>query len=80
MITASITIYGMVALTGGVFALLSVTAHADPDAAPTDRHEIPTFVRERVEIATEADARTRIAVPTPAHALAAGIATPEVFP
>lgn len=80
MITASIAVYGMAAMTGSVIALVSVSARADADAAPSDRHEIPTFVRERVELATEADGWTRIAAPPPAQSIPTDGAMREAFP
>lgn len=79
MITASIAIYGMAALTGSAFALLSAVARADGSVAPTDRHEIPTFVLERVELATGADRWAPTATRQVAFLSSASAAAPEVF-
>ncbi|HSD43189.1 MAG TPA: hypothetical protein VLD36_15155 [Burkholderiales bacterium] len=47
-----LALLGMLAL-----ALLLAPIHARADAGATDRHEIPTFVLERIELATGAVGR-----------------------
>jgi hypothetical protein len=51
MLGASIAMSGLALLAGGALTFASVPARADADMAPTDRHEIPAFVLQRVELA-----------------------------
>jgi hypothetical protein len=48
---------GLALLATLAFALLLAPIHARADAGATDRHEIPTFVLDRVELATRAGDR-----------------------
>ena len=43
---------GIALLAALAFALLLAPIHARADSGATDRHEIPTFVLERIELAT----------------------------
>jgi hypothetical protein len=52
MNATSIRITGLALLGAAALALLVAPIHAQAAADVTDRHEIPTFVRDRVEIAT----------------------------
>lgn len=56
---------GRVLLAAGALALVLATDFAHADGMGTDRHEIPTFVLDRTEIAARPNA--------------AAIATPEVL-
>ena len=47
--------------TAFALALLLVPVCARADDSPSDRHEIPTFVLKRTELATDTDAAARIA-------------------
>ena len=60
--------------------LLLVAAHARADDGATDRHEIPTFVRERTDLATNADGSLRADPPRAATSIAADAANPGVLP
>jgi hypothetical protein len=51
MNTTPIRITGLAMLAAAALALLVAPIHARAAADVTDRHEIPTFVRDRVEIA-----------------------------
>jgi hypothetical protein len=55
MNTTLLRIYGLALLAAASFALLIAPIHAHADAGATDRHEIPTFVLERIELATGAN-------------------------
>lgn len=46
---------GLALLASLALALLLAPIHARADAGATDRHEIPTFVLERIELATGAN-------------------------
>ena len=48
-------ISGLALLADAAFALLLAPIHARADTGMTDRHEIPTFVLERIELATGAN-------------------------
>lgn len=54
MNTAKVRISGLALLAAAAFALLLAPIHARADTGLTDRHEIPTFVLERIELATRA--------------------------
>jgi hypothetical protein len=45
---------GLAFLAAAAFALLLAPIHASADTGATDRHEIPTFVLDRIELATGA--------------------------
>jgi len=49
-----IRISGLALLAAAAFAVLVAPIHAHADSGLTDRHEIPTFVLERVELAARA--------------------------
>jgi hypothetical protein len=49
-----IRISGLALLAAAAFALLLAPIHARADTGLTDRHEIPTFVLERIELAARA--------------------------
>jgi hypothetical protein len=55
MNTTKLRISGLALLAAAAVALLLAPIHAHADAGMTDRHEIPTFVLERVELATGAN-------------------------
>ena len=48
---------GLALLAAAAFALLLAPIHARADSGITERHEIPTFVLERIQLATGAAAR-----------------------
>jgi hypothetical protein len=48
---------GIALLFALAFMLLLAPIHARADAGVTDRHEIPTFILERIELATGAGDR-----------------------
>jgi hypothetical protein len=52
-----IHVTGLALIAAAAFALLFAPIHARADTGVTDRHEIPTFVLDRIELATGADAR-----------------------
>ncbi|HSD44432.1 MAG TPA: hypothetical protein VLD36_21540 [Burkholderiales bacterium] len=79
MITTSIAIPCLALLAGGALALLSVPVRADADTEPTDRHEIPTFVLERVELATEEYEGAWAASQRAAHTIPAHVETTGMF-
>jgi hypothetical protein len=54
MHTTRIRISGLALLAAAAFALLIAPIHARADTGLTDRHEIPTFVLERIELAARA--------------------------
>ena len=54
MHNARIRISGLALLAAAAFALLVAPIHARADTGLTDRHEIPTFVLERIELAARA--------------------------
>lgn len=49
-----IRISGLALLAAAAVALLLAPIHARADTGLTDRHEIPTFVLERIELAVHA--------------------------
>jgi hypothetical protein len=55
MNTTKLRISGLALLAAAAFALLLAPIHAHADTGVTDRHEIPTFVLERIELATGAN-------------------------
>lgn len=61
MDTASIRITGRAWLAVAALALLLAPICVRADDSPSDRHEIPTFVLQRTELATGADASARTA-------------------
>jgi hypothetical protein len=54
MNTTRVRISGLALLAAAAFALLLAPIHARADTGLTDRHEIPTFVLERIELAARA--------------------------
>jgi hypothetical protein len=54
MNTTKLRISGLALLAAAAFALLLAPIHARADTGTTDRHEIPTFVLERIELAARA--------------------------
>ena len=66
-------ITGRAWLAAAGLALLLAPICARADESPNDRHEIPTFVLKRTELATDTDAAARLA----AGATAADAAFPE---
>ena len=54
MNTTRVRISGLALLAAAAFALLIAPIHAHADTGLTDRHEIPTFVLERIELAARA--------------------------
>ena len=54
MNTTKLRISGLALLAAAAFALLLAPIHAHADTGMTDRHEIPTFVLERIELAARA--------------------------
>jgi hypothetical protein len=52
-----IRISGLALLAAAAFALLLAPIHARADTGMTERHEIPTFVLERIQLATGTDGR-----------------------
>jgi hypothetical protein len=52
-----IRISGLALLAAAAFALLLAPIHARADGGMTERHEIPTFVLERIQLATGTDGR-----------------------
>jgi hypothetical protein len=67
---------GAVAL---ALALALATDFARADGMATDRHEIPTFVLERTELAIGANGSVRAAPPRAGHLNSADVATPGVL-
>ncbi len=55
MNTMQLRISGLALLSAAAFALLLAPIHARADTGMTDRHEIPTFVLERIELAIGAN-------------------------
>jgi len=55
MNTTKLRISGLALLAAAAFALLLAPIHAHADTGMTDRHEIPTFVLDRIELATDAN-------------------------
>lgn len=55
MNTTSIRITGLALLAAAALALLVAPIYAQAAADVTDRHEIPVFVLDRVELATGAE-------------------------
>jgi hypothetical protein len=53
--TTTLRVSGLALLAAAAFALLLAPIHAHADTGMTDRHEIPTFVLERIELATGAN-------------------------
>lgn len=49
-----VRISGLALLAAAAFALLVAPIHAHADTGLTDRHEIPTFVLERIELVARA--------------------------
>jgi hypothetical protein len=74
MDAATTRITGRAWLAAAGLALLLAPICARADESPNDRHEIPTFVLKRTELATDTDAAARIA----AGATAADAAFPGV--
>jgi hypothetical protein len=54
MHNTQIRISGLALLAAAALALLLAPIHAHADTGLTDRHEIPTFVLERIELAAHA--------------------------
>jgi hypothetical protein len=54
MNTTKVRISGLALLAATAFALLLAPIHARADTGLSDRHEIPTFVLERIELAVHA--------------------------
>lgn len=54
MNTIRVRISGLALLAAAAFAVLVAPIHAHADTGLTDRHEIPTFVLERIELAAHA--------------------------
>lgn len=48
---------GIAVLAAAAFALLLAPIHARAETGVTDRHEVPVFVLERIELATDAHGR-----------------------
>ena len=69
---------GRTFLAVGAVVLALATDFAGADSMATDRHEIPTFVLDRTEIAAGADGVARAAPPQPAHPKTAEVAIPAV--
>jgi hypothetical protein len=61
MVTLSISITGLALTAALAVAALLAPIDARAGDATTDCHEIPTFVLQRTEIATGAEASTRVA-------------------
>jgi hypothetical protein len=74
MDAAAKRIAGCAWLAAAGMALILAPIWARADDSPNDRHEIPTFVLKRTELATETNAADRIA----AGATAANAAFPGV--
>jgi hypothetical protein len=55
MNTTLLRISGLALLAAASFAILIAPIHAHASTGATDRHEIPTFVLERIELATGAN-------------------------
>ena len=55
MNATKLRISGLALLAAAAFALLLAPIHAHAGTGATDRHEIPTFVLERIELATGAN-------------------------
>lgn len=70
---------GRTFLAVGAVALALATDFAHADSMATDRHEIPTFVLERTEIAIGANGSVRAAPPRAGHLNPADVATPGVL-
>jgi hypothetical protein len=80
MTMSPVRIIGLARL--GLLAALPLlaAAHARAEDGATDRHEIPPFVRERTDLATNADGSLRAAAPRAAAPIAADAANPGVLP
>jgi hypothetical protein len=76
----SVRIIGLARLGVLTALLLLAAAHVRADDGATDRHEIPTFVSDRTDLATGADGSLRAARPRAAAPIAADGANPGVLP
>ncbi len=57
MNTLQIRLSAIAVLAAAAFALLLAPIHARAETGISDRHEIPVFVLERIELATDAHGR-----------------------